>query len=159
MVVEQRLHLLGARHDERARVAVLLHRILERLPVLEHLIKRLLERELLGSIARDLVEHLLVLVELELEHLVERRRRVGRDVLTGSFGDVLPVPIAHAPIGEAHDEGQLGLKGTDALLERLRHLERVARLGVRVGLEPLEDLDVALVHALHLGLEHLGVDG
>ena len=56
VVVEQHLDLLGAADDARARVAVLDHRQLERLPVGEHLVERLLERELLARGAGNLLE-------------------------------------------------------------------------------------------------------
>ena len=68
MVVEEGLHLLRRGDDARARVAVLFEHELERLPVGEHLVERLLERVLLGRLPGDLVELLEVLLE---PHLLE----------------------------------------------------------------------------------------
>ena len=69
VVVEQQLDVVDAADDVGAGVAVLLARELQRLPLGEHAIQRLLQRPLLRGDAGDILELLEVAVEVHPDHL------------------------------------------------------------------------------------------
>eukprot|EP00962_Isochrysis_galbana_P010417 scaffold2872_cov112-Isochrysis_galbana.AAC.18 len=156
MIVEQQLNLVDSADDVRARVAILHRDKLERLPIGQHLVERLLERVLLGGGARNLLE----LGQLGRELGRENHREIGRvgrpERLTHYLGNLLPVAVAHTLVAQGADEGHLLLELGDALFERLCHLER--SLGHALVRKGLDRLEVALPHRLDFRLHYLGID-
>lgn len=137
LVVESVLDLVDGAEDRDARVAVDGRVEVDALPLVLHLLQRLLERVLLRRRRRDLLELLHELGELHVQHFEERRAGVGRQVEARDRRHLRPVPLPDARVAQHRDVRQVLLRAAHlvhhlrAHLDRSRHMDRRLRLLLR----------------------------
>ena len=73
------------------------------LPLLCHLVERLLQRELLASRLADRLKFQHILVQLHVNDLLQISVLSGLELKADYLRDRVPVAVAHALVAEGHD--------------------------------------------------------